>query len=69
MSDGIGYILAKNKLTQSKFYSEVRASASQALKNLNSEGGDGLEEGTVAALIAMSRGATDNSVIQLVCKT
>jgi len=54
--------LAKNKLTQSKFYSEVRASASQALKNLNSEGGDGLEEGTVAALIAMSRGATDNSV-------
>jgi len=42
--------------------SEVRASASQALKNLNSEGGDGLEEGTVTALIAISRGATDNSV-------
>ena len=35
---------------------------SQALKNLSSEGGDGLEEGTVSALIAMSDGNSDNSV-------
>ena len=40
----------------------IRSSASQALKNLSSEGGDGLEEGTVSALIAMSEGATDNTV-------
>ncbi|GMI42661.1 hypothetical protein TrCOL_g2892 [Triparma columacea] len=41
---------------------DIKNSASQALKNLSSEGGDGLEEGTVSALIAMSEGATDNSV-------
>ena len=40
----------------------VRSSASQALKNLSSEGGDGLEEGTVSAMIAMSEGGTDESV-------
>ncbi|GMH51099.1 hypothetical protein TrST_g8590 [Triparma strigata] len=41
---------------------DIRGSASQALKNLSSEGGDGLEEGTVSALIAMSEGNSDNSV-------
>ena len=42
---------------------DIRSSASQALKNLSSEGGDGLEEGTVSALIAsIDEGISDNSV-------
>jgi hypothetical protein len=57
----VGLPAALVKLCKSE-NDDVRSSASQALKNLSSEGGDGLEEGTVSALIAMSEGATDNSV-------
>jgi len=57
----VGLPAALVKLCKSE-NDDIKNSASQALKNLSSEGGDGLEEGTVTALIAMSEGATDNSV-------
>ena len=40
----------------------VRISCSEALKNLSSSGGDGIEEGTVSTLISMSlSGANTNT--------